>query len=107
MERIKELREAKGLNQQGLAIKLNVSQSSISYYETGERKPDLDALIQLSDYFDVSIDYLVGRSYVKRSVLQDGQNADDVNFLQEYLKLTQNQKENVSSFMQGILSKNE
>ena len=59
MERVKRLRELKRLNQHGLALKLNVSQSTISYYETGVRKPDLDFLIQPADYFDVSIDYLV------------------------------------------------
>jgi len=103
MERLKVLREAKGLNQQGLALKLNISQSSISYYETGERKPDLDTLIQLSDFFDVSIDYLVCRSDVKQSFIRDGQSTDDMNFWQDYLRLTQSQKEHVSAFMQGLV----
>jgi transcriptional regulator with XRE-family HTH domain len=104
MERIKILRETKGLNQQGLALKLNVSRSSISYYETGERKPDLDMLILLSDFFDVSIDYLVGRSNIKKANLHEENNADDVNFYHDYLRLTENQKANVSAFVQGLLT---
>jgi len=103
MNRLKELRESKGLNQQGLAIKLNMSQPSISYYETGERKPDLDTLIMISDYFNVSIDYLVGRSDIKKSRLQDERIASDINFYNDYLKLTPSQKEHVSIYMQGLL----
>jgi len=103
MERLKELREFKRLNQHGLALKLNVSQSTISYYETGERKPDLDFLIQLADYFDVSIDYLVGRSCIKKANLHDENNASDINFYHDYLRLTLNQKRHVSSFVQGLI----
>jgi len=104
LERLKDLREAKSLNQQGLAIKLNVSQSTISYYETGERKPDLDALIQLSDFFDVSIDYLVGRSGIKKPGKKGEQTADDINFYNDYLELTTNQKKHVATFVQGLLA---
>ena len=104
MERLKELREIKGLNQQGLALKMSVSQSTISYYETGERTPDLDFLIQLADYFDVSIDYLVGRSNIKKTNFHEEQNTSDINFYHDYLRLTKNQKRYVSSFLQGLLA---
>lgn len=43
-----------------------MTQNSISRYETGVRKPDYDTLIQLADYFDVSIDYLVGRTDISK-----------------------------------------
>jgi transcriptional regulator with XRE-family HTH domain len=104
MERLRILREAKALNQQGLAMKLNISRSSVSYYETGERTPDLEMLIQLSEFFDVSIDYLVGRSSIKRANLHEEQNADDVNFYHDYLRLTPTQKSNVAAFVQGMLT---
>ena len=106
MERLRDLREARGLNQQGLALKLNVSQSTISYYETGERKPDLEALIQLSDFFDVSIDYLVERSNIKKNDKNDEQSSADINFYNDYLRLTNNQKKHVSTFVQGLLAEN-
>ena len=47
MLRLKELREQRRLNQEGLALKLNVSQSTISAYEVGERAPDFDTLIAI------------------------------------------------------------
>ncbi|MBE5969225.1 MAG: helix-turn-helix transcriptional regulator [Lachnospiraceae bacterium] len=60
--RLKELRKNKHLSQVRLAIELCIPQNSISRFESGVRKPDYDTLIQLADYFNVSIDYLVGRS---------------------------------------------
>ena len=45
-----------------LAIELCISQNSISRFENGVRKPDYDTLIQIADYFNVSLDYLVGRT---------------------------------------------
>jgi transcriptional regulator with XRE-family HTH domain len=104
MERLRMLRETKSLNQQGLALKLNVSRSSISYYETGERKPDYEMLVMLSDFFDVSIDYLIGRSNIKNTNLHDEHNADDVNFYHDYLRLTPNQKSHVAAFINGLLT---
>lgn len=67
MNRISELRKEKHLNQIGLAMKLNISQYMVSAYETGRHQPAMDMLIQLADFFDVSIDYLVGRSNIRSS----------------------------------------
>lgn len=60
--RLKELRKSKNISQLRLSIDLCTSQNSISRFESGVRKPDYDMLIQMADYFDVSLDYLVGRS---------------------------------------------
>ena len=43
-------------------MELNLNQNSVSRYETGEREADYTTLIALADYFDVSIDYLLGRT---------------------------------------------
>lgn len=61
-ERIKELRISKGLTQKQLAEETRLSERGIQNYELGERVPTLQAAIALADYFDVSLDYLVGRS---------------------------------------------
>ena len=60
--RIKELREQKGVTQVKMAMDLNMNQNSISRYESGARQADYAALITIADYFNVSIDYLVGRT---------------------------------------------
>lgn len=60
--RLKELRERKNLSQVRLAIELNLNQNSISRYENGEREADYKTLIAIADYFQISIDYLLGRT---------------------------------------------
>ncbi|MDU4787688.1 MAG: helix-turn-helix transcriptional regulator [Clostridium sp.] len=61
----KILRTEKGLRQEDIAKLLNVSRQAYSYWETGERNPDVEVLIALADYYNVTIDYLVGRSQIK------------------------------------------
>lgn len=60
--RLKEIRKARGISQVRMAIDLNVSQNTISRYETGEREADYAMLIRIADYFGVSIDYLLCRT---------------------------------------------
>jgi len=67
--RFAELRTDNDVKQKDLAELLNVSVSAVSHYEKGLNTPDLNNLILLADYFHVSLDYLVGRSSHKNSVL--------------------------------------
>ena len=60
--RLREIRKNHGISQLKLALDLNMSQNTISRYETGEREPGINELIKIADYFNVSIDYLVGRT---------------------------------------------
>lgn len=60
--RLKELRVARNMTQQRLAMELSMSQNTVSRYETGEREPGLAELIRIADYFNVSVDYLLGRT---------------------------------------------
>ncbi len=60
--RLVELRKEKGLSQVALAKELGVDCSTIAKYETGDRLPDLVMLCKLADYFNVTTDYLVGRT---------------------------------------------
>ena len=60
--RFKELREANELTQSGIAEKLGLTRSRIGMYETGKREPDYETLELIADFFNVDIDYLLGRS---------------------------------------------
>lgn len=66
-QRLKSLRKDKGLTQKELGHHFNLSQSSIAFYEKGEREPDFATLIKFADFFDVSTDYLLGLSYTTNS----------------------------------------
>lgn len=57
--RIKELRQERGMNQNELALKMNVSQQTISRIENGETSLPADLLVDLSKYFSVSVDYIL------------------------------------------------
>ncbi len=61
-EVIRNLRTKNNLSSKELSKILNISESSVSLYESGKRKPSLDLLIKIADYFSVSTDYLLGIS---------------------------------------------
>ena len=60
--RMREIRKAKHISQIQMSLDLDVSQNTISRYETGEREPGLDMLVRIADYLGVSIDYLLERT---------------------------------------------
>ncbi len=62
-QRIKELREERGITQQKLAKDLNIDKSTIAKYETNAISPSCQMLIILAKYFQVSTDYLLGLEY--------------------------------------------
>lgn len=67
MKYLKLLRKEKGYTQQKVALDLNVSRESLSYYENGKRQPSLELLVAFSKYYNVSIDYLItGKDFIKR-----------------------------------------
>ena len=59
MKGLRQIRKKKGYSQLKVAMDLNISREALSYYETGKRNPDLEMLVKLSEYFNVSIHYLV------------------------------------------------
>ena len=66
-ERILELREKKGLARQKVADALDCTAAAIGNYENGKRSPAIDMLVRLSEYFNVSIDYLIlGKEFLPK-----------------------------------------
>ena len=61
MIRIRELRKQHGITAKKLGEAINAAESTASFYETGKRAPDYDTLCSIADYFNVSVDYLLGR----------------------------------------------
>lgn len=70
-KRIKNLREEKGLSQKELANYLNISNSTLSQYESGVRVPSDDIKIKIARYFNVTTDYLLGNSNIKQLSRKD------------------------------------
>lgn len=60
--RIAELRDQRGWTQEELAQSIGITRAALSHYEKNRRKPDFEILTKLADKFEVSIDYLIGRT---------------------------------------------
>ena len=64
---LREIRKKKGYTQLKVAMDLSISREALSYYENGKRSPDLQMLLLLSQYFDVSVDYLItGKNFTPK-----------------------------------------
>ena len=94
---IRELRESLKLSQKELAERIGVSNVVLSRYELDDRKPDFDTLEKIADFFNVTTDYLLGRSNIK--------NPEEITYAgiknDEYAALTPYQKEVMDFFMQS------
>lgn len=67
--KLKELRLIKGFSQQEIADYLHCTAVTYSRYENGNRSPSPDLLVKLADYFDVTVDYLLGRENISENGL--------------------------------------
>jgi transcriptional regulator with XRE-family HTH domain len=77
-ERLKHLRKNKELTQEKLAEVLNISKSSISMYENGNREPDFENLEIIADFFNVDLNYLLGKSDLMNTSNQIVKNSKEI-----------------------------
>ncbi|WP_271814128.1 helix-turn-helix domain-containing protein [Clostridium beijerinckii] len=70
-ERIKELREDAGLKQEDIAYKLNIGRSTYANYESGATEPNVAILMDLSNIYNVSIDYICCNTDIKMNFYKD------------------------------------
>lgn len=82
--RFKELRKSRKLSQQALADSLNTSKSSVNMYERGEREPGIDTLETIADFFNVDMDYLLGKSDIVNKAIYN--KTDSVSSIGDYIK---------------------
>ncbi|MDY0409641.1 helix-turn-helix domain-containing protein [Virgibacillus soli] len=87
-EKIKQLREERGLSPDQLAIHLQFAKSTIWSYEMGKREPSAIHLKKIADFFDVSTDYLLNRVTVSSTML----NLQDQDLTEKYTFLLDKQK---------------
>lgn len=80
MIRIRELRKEKNLSQKDLATQFHVAQNTISGWEKGIRDPDTDTVAALAAFFDVSTDYLLGKTDIRKPAGHPSIDDDDIKF---------------------------
>lgn len=108
MNRIKLLREENHITQEELASKLNLSKGIISMYEKEDRKPSLEVLLSLSEIFDCSIDFILGKSDIR--------NINNFDFDPDLIKIglsskdynppTEKQRKQIEEFAKFVLQDN-
>ncbi|NOU70916.1 helix-turn-helix domain-containing protein [Paenibacillus sp. LMG 31458] len=82
-DRIALLREKRGLTQEELSTKIGISRAALSHYETNRREPDYETINKIANFFNVTVDYLLGRTDQPQTVLDH-----DVREFVEHLDLT-------------------
>lgn len=101
---LKLLREEKKIRQDELADILSLSPSAIGMYERNEREPNNETILKLAEYFNVSTDYLLGKSDKRNPEIQSHENNLDLNGLdkEDYIML-----QNLVHYIHHLKEKNE
>jgi len=105
--RLRQLRQQHKLTQGELAEVLHLKPTAISNYESKRNEPSFDKLIALSDYFDVSCDYLLGVSDTYLPVRGEVLDKDIVDFFNLYQTLSDPYKQDLIEFGKYLLYKQE
>lgn len=95
VQNLKLLRTKNNISQQQLADIIGVTQQSINKYENHKIEPDIQTLIKLAEYFNTSVDYLVGHTdidHVIESIVRYDLNQDEAVLIDKYRKLSKKQK---------------
>lgn len=100
--RIRELRVEKGITQVRLSIELEVTQETVSAYETGKHLPTVTNLLRMSKLFNVSMDYIMMQSDSRVIIDAGNLRKDEKHLLSYYNLLGPIQKEKALSYLQGL-----
>ena len=104
LKNLRKLREEKGVTQKQLADIISVSQQSINKYENHNIEPDIDTLIKMADYFETSVDYIVGHSKIRRKieiVNSYDLNAEEAKLVEDYRKLSNKQRFSIALILEN------
>lgn len=100
-ERIAQLRKSRSMSQFQLAKTLNIATSTLGMYETNRRKPNMEMLEKLADFFGVSVDYLLGRPEKNDDNNTADLADDDTIFTYKGQPLSDDDKEIIRRLMNG------
>ena len=92
---LKKLREDASISQKALAEAIGVSQQSVNKYENHNIEPDIETLIRIADFFETSVDYLIGHTSIRRKIEEVHifeLNDRESKVMEQYRSLTSKQK---------------
>lgn len=104
MKNLKELRKRRNVTQVRLSVAAEVSQETISAYESGKAFPSVETLIKIADFLDTSIDFLLGRTNNDKPLnLQKTEESDEL--LRNFNKLNSKAKDDVIWYCKAKLER--
>lgn len=106
VNRIKQLREENRMTQVRLSIELEVSQETVSAYESGKHYPSVASLIKLSEIFNTSCDYILGLSDVRYLTVSPTQTPKEQSLFMKWSQLTDYQKDLLLAYLDGLIAMN-
>ena len=101
MKRMRSLRKEAGVTMKEVGVALGLSESTVSLYENGKRSPDVQTLIQIADYFNVSLDTLCGRDFESRTL--DLSQTESF-LLNAFKKVNKEGQDKIISYVEDLLS---
>ncbi len=109
VKNLKRLRARAGVSQKKLADAVNVSQQSVNKYENHDVEPDIETLVKLADYFNTSVDFLIGRTEYDRPVERTERfdlNPGEAALVEAWRKLNSGQKESIQMVISNYIESN-
>ncbi len=106
LKNLKKLREEKGVSQKQLADVVSVSQQSINKYENHNIEPDIDTLIKMADYFETSVDYIIGHSNIRRKIEVVNSydlNIEEAKLIENYRNLSNKQRKSIGLIIENYM----
>jgi len=103
MKNLVDLRKENNTTQKSLALHLGISQGNLCDWEKGRSEPDISTLVKIANYFNVSIDYLVGNANYDGTIsYQDIANSPNHEFISIYSSLTTEDKDLVNNIVSRL-----
>lgn len=106
VKNLRNLRLNQGVSQQQLADVIGTTQQSINKYENHSTEPDLDTLIKIADYFQVSVDFLIGHSmnFTNQAPAEDwALTREETSLLKDYRQLSREEKDSIRLVLKNYL----
>ncbi|MCI8781590.1 MAG: helix-turn-helix transcriptional regulator [Lachnospiraceae bacterium] len=105
VKNLRKLRLSRGISQQQLADVLGTSQQSVNKYENHSVEPDISALIKLADFFETTIDYLVGHISLPEQDIKEEMELtkEETKLILEYRHLSKDEKESIQLVLKNYL----
>ena len=108
VKNLRNLRLSRGISQQQLADVIGTSQQSIKKYEKQKIEPDISTLMQLADYFGVTVDYLIGHIEQTDSAMTGNAilpKKEEISIINGYRKLSKDEKDSIRLVIKNYLKK--